>query len=114
MAGLADRYGIRRRCCGSAGDEKGRGERLLREVQYGLIDASQLVEVGLTAKEMLVGRQGRLLCDLALSLAIIGSAEPEICVSDFATLLLEAALDGHADEVRHRLPLMAPVSEFTR
>ena len=53
------------------GSEEGCGEQLLREVRYGLIQASRLAEVGLTAKEMLAGCRGVLLRDLALNVSAV-------------------------------------------
>ena len=40
------------------GGEEGRGKRLLGEIRYGLLEASKLAEVRLSAEEMLGGRQG--------------------------------------------------------
>ena len=59
-----------------AGCEEGRGERLLREIRYGLIEAPRLAELGRKAKEILPGRQGALLCDLALE-ALASPTTPE-------------------------------------
>ena len=36
----------------AGGDDQGRGKRLLGEIQYGLLTASRLAEVGLRAEEM--------------------------------------------------------------
>ena len=49
--------------CGSR--EEGRGERLLREIRYGLMEASRPREVVLKAEEMLAGLYGVLLRELA-------------------------------------------------
>ena len=53
------------------GSDEGRGEGLLREVRYGLMEASRLGELAQRAGEMLAGPQGVHLHDLALeSLAV--------------------------------------------
>ena len=53
------------------GADEGRGESLLREVRYGLMEASRLGELAQRAGGILAGRQGARLRDLALeSLAV--------------------------------------------
>ena len=42
----------------AGGNEEGRGERLLREIRYGLLTASRLEEVGLKVEEMVGGGLG--------------------------------------------------------
>ena len=48
------------------GDEEGRGERVLREIRHGLMEASRLGHLILKAEEMLTGRQGALMRELAI------------------------------------------------
>ena len=47
------------------GDEEGRGERVLRKIRYGLMEASRLGHLILKGEEMLAGRQGAMLRELA-------------------------------------------------
>ena len=47
------------------GEEEGHGERVLRKVQYGLMEPSCLGQLILKSEEMLAGRQGALLRELA-------------------------------------------------
>ena len=49
----------------AGGGEEGRGERVLGEIRYGLLEASRLAEVWLKAGEILAGPQGTRLRDLA-------------------------------------------------
>ena len=47
------------------GDEEGRGERVLRKIWYGVMEPSRLGHLILKAEEMLAGRQGAMLRELA-------------------------------------------------
>ena len=60
------------------GDEEGRGERLLREIRYGLIEISRLAELGLKAGTALPGCQGVLLRELALEAVAVHQLPPQV------------------------------------